>query len=200
MEDIPLDVVKDTLLLLDLGDLLHICQSNVSLYNICQSDEFWFQYIISKHQGIPVNVIRTLRNEHTGYKQIAIELDNGIVVPVVDSNSDLIGYKIVNYNKSFNDNFFQMIINASNTGNYITLKGVDWMIYTPLRYAEPNYLDNPGRIVSKYQPTDVYSMPVISPEVASGYSRFGIPKDIPMKNISKERFDIENLQFVQILP
>jgi hypothetical protein len=123
MEDIPLDVVKDTLLLLDVGDLLRMCQTNIDIYYICESDEFWFQYLINKNQDIPIDIIRSLRNEYTGYKQMVIELHKGTVVPIVNSSSHIIGHKIVNYNKSFNDNFLQMIIDASNTNKYIRLIG-----------------------------------------------------------------------------
>jgi hypothetical protein len=186
MEDIPLDVVKDTLLLLNVGDLLHICQSDMRLYNICQSDEFWFQYLINKHKDIPIDVIRTLRNEYIGYKQMAMELDDGIVVKVLNSFHEHIGYKIVNYNKSFNDNFLRMVQDASNINNVTILKGKNWQIVTPH--------------VSYPKQTNIHDTSQIFPEVEVGYQRFKIPKHIPMKDIPKTHFDIRDLKFVQFFP
>jgi hypothetical protein len=185
MEDIPLDVVKDTLFLLNVGDLLHICQSDMRLYNICQSDEFWFQYLINKYQDIPIDVIRSFRDEHTGYKQIAMELDDGIVVKVFNYGHKLIGHKIVNYNKSFNENFLQMVLDAANSNKHTILKGKNWVIFTPLSYEDP---------------TDIYDRSAVFPEVEVGSDRYEIPKHIPLKNMPKNRFDIEALEYIYFSP
>jgi hypothetical protein len=186
MDDVPLDVVKYTLLLLNVRDLLQICQVDMRLYNICRSDEFWFQYVISKHQNMPINIIRELKKEHTGYKQIAIELDRGIVAPVVNRSLEPISYKIVNYNKSFNDNFLQMVVDASHINSCVTLNGRNWTIFINIRYANQNYPYDPLFMIPRYQPTYIYTMPVILSDVIVGGSMYKIPHNIPMKNIKKK--------------
>jgi hypothetical protein len=199
MEDLPSDVVKDILLLLNVGDLLHVCQSGTYLYNICQSEKFWLQYLISKYQDISIAIIQSLKNEYTGYKQMAIELDNGIVVPVVNGCFETIGHKIVNYNKSFGDNFLQMIVNASNTDNYIRLTGQKWTIYAPLFYTNQTILTPYSVQHLDIIPRGICSVPATCPQVSVGGYRIRIPTCIPLKNISKERFDIIDLCYVHVL-
>jgi hypothetical protein len=199
MEDVPLDVMKETLFLLDISDLLHMCQTDFHIYNICNSDEFLFQYLINKRKDIPIDIIRSLRNDYIGYKQLSIELANGAVIPIIINNkSDIFGYKIVDYSKSFNDNFFQMAFDAWKSDKHINLISENWTIYVNILFRSPDYFRTPLRIVSKFVPTGEYSIPVISAEISLDGFRFGIPTDIPMKNISKERFNITDLRFVRI--
>jgi hypothetical protein len=51
------------------------------------------------------------------------------------------------------------------------------------------------------RPTDVYNIPVMSPELAVGDYKYRLPKDIPIKNITKGRYGIgiEDWSFVKIL-
>jgi hypothetical protein len=46
MQFVPLDMYKSVLVMLDMPDLLNICQTNIYASTICDDDNFWYEYIV----------------------------------------------------------------------------------------------------------------------------------------------------------
>jgi hypothetical protein len=193
MEEVPYDVLKETLLYLQLPDLLNICQTEIHVYNVCKSDNFWLQYLIFNYQNVPVHVFKGAKNNYSGYKQIATQmyngsvifLDNGLIIPVKNDSNKILIYTTVSFDQTFEDLFVQ--IESEIPGiSMITLmeKPRSWKIF-----IDKYYKDDRGFVRSKpdFQFNIIYFSASLF--VPGDNYRTPLKADVPMNNISPEEPD-----------
>jgi hypothetical protein len=138
MEYVPYDCIKRILFYISVPQIMKICQSQIYVYNLCEDDNFWLEYLEVNYKNVPFDVLKYIRNSYAGYKQITMQmydgrifpLPDGILIPVFKLNHIILGYTIIEFNKTLTDLFLQIEREIANLDiSTMWLNGQNWTIY-----------------------------------------------------------------------
>jgi hypothetical protein len=71
-EYVPYNALKEALFYLSVPQIMKMSQSHTYVYNMCEVDDFWLEYLEVKYKTIPFDILKYIINSYTEYNQIAL--------------------------------------------------------------------------------------------------------------------------------